>query len=79
MAVDTEAQAAVLQQLEMAYERLAVNEQLTRTTDPELAEDFHRLSTRVLRARLAEEDNPEPKVPTMDCLPCAVAMRKGRA
>lgn len=74
---ETEARDEVMAQLETAYERFCVDEQLARATDPELAEDFHKLGVRLLRARMAEEENPKPQTPTMHCLNCAAAYAAG--
>lgn len=72
-----DARTAVMAQLETAYERLAVQEQMLRTTDPEGANVCHDAAVRVLRARLAEDD--DPKVPTLPihCLNCAAAYAAG--
>jgi hypothetical protein len=77
METTTDARAAVLRQLEAAFERHAIDEQLTRTTDPETAEMFHRFGVRVLRARLTEEENPPSPEPVIHCLNCAAAYARG--
>lgn len=77
MAVTDRARTAVMAQLETAYERHAVAEQLARPTDPELAEDFHRFTVRLLRARMAEDEDPKPASPTVHCLNCAAAYAAG--
>ena len=73
----TDARAAVLHQLESAYETLAVKEQLARTTDPGLAEDYHRLAVAVLRARMAEDGDPAVPELGVHCLNCAAAYAAG--
>lgn len=73
----TEARSAVLRQLERAYERHAVAEQVTRQTDPDMAEEYHDFAVRLLRARMAEDDDPKPGTPTIHCLNCAAAYAAG--
>ena len=71
---DTAARTEVMAVLEARYELFCVKEQIARTTDPELAEDYHRIAVRLLRARLAEEENPKVKPPLlMHCFQCAWA------
>jgi hypothetical protein len=72
-----EAQTAVLAQLELAYERHAVAEQVTLGNDPELAIEYQTFAKRVLRARMAEEEDPKPKEATIHCLNCAAAYAAG--
>lgn len=74
--LDAAARLAVMRQLEDAFERLAVKEQIVRTTDPASAEEFHAFGNAVLRARLAEEDDPEPQ-PACRCAACGAAYAKG--
>jgi hypothetical protein len=72
-----DAQRSVLAQLELAYERHAVAEQVTLANDPELASEYHDFAMRVLRARMAEEEDPKPKEATIHCLNCAAAYAAG--
>jgi len=74
---DEVARIEVMAILETAYERFAVDEQLARPSDPELAEDLHRTAVRLLRARMAEEDDPKLQTPTVHCLNCAAAYAAG--
>lgn len=69
-AVDT-GRHEVLRQLERAYERHAVQEQLLRTVDPEGSQVHHETCVRLLRARMAEEDDPKMPPMAMHCLTCA--------
>jgi hypothetical protein len=71
------ARTAVLRQLERAYERHAVAEQVARQNDPELAEEYHAFAVRVLRARMAEDDDKKPEPPTVHCLQCAAIYAAG--
>jgi hypothetical protein len=73
----SEAKQAVLTQLERAYERHSVAEQVTRPTDPELASDYHDFAVRVLRARMAEEEDKKPSELPIHCLNCAAAYAAG--
>lgn len=69
------AKAAVLDQIERAYESHCIDEQINRTTNPDVAEVHHAAAVRLLRARMVEEDeNPrlEPAI-TRHCLTCAAA------
>ena len=61
----------------MAYETHAIREQILRTTNPEDAAERHRFALLVLRARLAEEDDPIPQGPVVDCLRCAAIYAAG--
>jgi hypothetical protein len=73
----TDARSAVLRQLERAYERHAVAEQVARTANPDLAEEYHGFAVRVLRARMAEEEDKKPEPATVHCLNCAAAYAAG--
>ena len=76
MIVVSEAKRNVMAQLELAYERHSVAEQVTRPTDPELASDYHDFAVRVLRARMAEEEDPKPSEPC-GCIQCAAIYAAG--
>lgn len=78
MTVETyDARRAVLSQLERAYERHAVAEQVSQPDDPATAEEYHRFAVRVLQARMAEEDDRKPGELPMHCLDCAAAYAAG--
>jgi hypothetical protein len=70
--VVSDAQAEVLRQLERAYERHAVAEQVARQNEPDLAEEYHAFAVRVLRARMAEDEDKRPEPPTVHCLACGM-------
>jgi hypothetical protein len=76
----TDARSAVLRQLERAYERHAVAEQVYKGVDDEASEAAHQNAVRVLRARMVEEEDPKVGPPqVMHCLVCAAAYAaKGR-
>ena len=71
MTVAADGRPGVLHQLERAYERHAVQEQLLRTSDPEGSQMHHDIAVRLLRARMAEDDDPKMPPMAMHCLTCA--------
>ena len=75
MTVAADGRTEVLRHLERAYERHAVQEQLLRTVDPEGSQVHHDTCVRLLRARMAEEDESTKLPPPLvqHCLTCAAA------
>lgn len=71
---DVAARTAVLRQLERAYERHAVAEQVNKGVNDEESEEAHRNAVRVLKARMVEDEDPKVGPPqVMHCLVCAAA------
>jgi hypothetical protein len=72
----TDARSAVLRQLERAYERHAVAEQVYQTTEPQKASDAHDAAVYLIRWIDIEDRDPKPK-PPCGCLECSAIYAAG--